>query len=133
MTVTCNDRDRIFESGTPAHWAALEAHAVTCAACAEELRAWRSLSVAASQLRDYDPSPSLWPRIETALAAGAAPAKSSVSWWDRSSAWLGFRPSWPLAAAAAFALLVLASGGWLYRMQTNHSSTAARQNPLLRN
>jgi hypothetical protein len=135
MTVTCNDRDRIFESGTPAHWAALEAHAVTCAGCAEELRAWKSLSVAASQLRDYDPSPSLWPRIETALAAAsaAAQAKSSVSWWDRSSAWLGFRRSWQLAAAGAFALLLLASGGWLYRMQTNRSSTAANQSPLLRN
>jgi hypothetical protein len=133
MNVTCNDRDAILEDGTPAQWAALEAHAVRCAACAEEIRAWKSLSVAASQLRDYDPSPSLWPRIETALAAGAAPSKSSVSWWDRSSAWLGFRPSWQLAAAGAFALLLLASGGWLYRMQTNRSSTAAKQSPLLRN
>jgi hypothetical protein len=56
-----------------------------------------------------------------------------VSWWDRSSAWLGFRLSWQLAAAGAFALLLLVSGGWLYRNQTNHRSTTASQSPLLRN
>jgi hypothetical protein len=38
-----------------------------------------------------------------------------------------------LAAAGAFALLLVASGGWLYRLQANRSSTAANQNPLLRN
>jgi hypothetical protein len=131
MNVTCNDRDSIFEDGTPAQWAALEAHATTCAACAEELRAWKSLSLAAAQLRDYEPSPSLWPRIESALAADAAGANKTLSWWYRSSAWLGFRLSWRLAAAGAFALLLLASGGWLYRTQTNHSTTSDSQNPLL--
>src|ERR1700719_3269947 len=95
MNVTCNDRDCIFEDGTPAQWAALEAHAATCAACAEELRAWKSLSVAASQMRDYAPSPALWSRIETALAA--AP-KHAVSLPERLSAWLGFRLSWQFAA-----------------------------------
>jgi len=132
MNVTCNDRDSIFEDGTPAQWAALEAHAATCGTCAEELRAWKSLSLAAAELRDYSASPALWLRIETALAAGAASPKNSISWWDRSSAWLGFRLSWQLAAATAFALLLLASGGWLYRVQTQRPSTTASQNPLLR-
>ena len=78
MNVTCSDRDSIFEDGTPAQWAALEAHAATCAACAEEVRAWKALSVAAAEMRDYSPSPALWSRIETALAsnANAAPATS---------------------------------------------------------
>jgi hypothetical protein len=132
MNVTCNDRDCIFEDGTPAQWAALEAHAVTCAACAEELRAWKSLSVAAVELRDYNASPALWPRIESALAAGVATSKDHLSWWDRSSAWLGFRLSWQLAAAGAFALLLLVSGGRLYRIQTKPPSTNASQSPLLR-
>ena len=131
MNVTCNDRDSIFEDGTPAQWAALETHAATCPACAEQLRAWKSLSLAAAQLRDYDASPSLWPRIESALAAGAQASNNPVSWWDRSSAWLGFRLSWQLAAAGAFALLLLVSGGWRYRNQTNHRSTTASQSPLL--
>jgi hypothetical protein len=133
MNVTCSDRDSIFEDGTPAQWAALEAHAATCAACAEELCAWKSLSVAASQLRDYAPSPSLWPRIENALAAEAANPHRSSSWWDRSSVWLGFNLSWQFAAAAGFALLLLVSGGWLYRNQSKRPSTTASQNPLLRN
>jgi hypothetical protein len=132
MNVTCNDRDNIFEDGTPAQWAGLEAHAATCPACAEEIRAWKSLSVAAAQLRDYDPSVSLWRRIESALAANVPDSHKTLSWWDRSSAWLGFRLSWQLAAASAFALLLLASGGWLYRMQTKRSATTASQSPLLR-
>lgn len=133
MNVTCNDRDIIFEDGTPAQWAALEAHATTCPACAAEVRAWRALSVAAMELRDYDASPALWSRIETALASGAANSKNAASWRVRSSAWLSFRLSWQLAAASAFALLLLASGGWLYRLQTKQSSATASQNPLLRN
>jgi hypothetical protein len=132
MNVTCNDRDSIFEDGTPAQWAAFEAHATTCAACAEELRAWESLSVAAAQLRDYHPSPSLWARIETALAASASHSRNALWWWDRSSAWLGFRRSWQLAAAGALALLLLASGGWVYRMPTNRRAISATQSPLLR-
>jgi hypothetical protein len=133
MKVTCNDRDSIFEDGTPAQWAALESHACTCVACAEELRAWKSLSVAASQLRDYAPSPSLWLRIENALGAGAAKPHRSISWWDRLSAWLGFTFSWQFLAAATFALLLLVSGGWFYRNQSTQPSTTATQNPLLRN
>ncbi len=132
MNVTCNDRDSIFEDGTPAQWAALEAHAATCAGCAEELRAWKSLSVAAAQLRDDDPGASLWPRIEAALAAEATTSKNHLSWWERSSAWLGFRLSWQFAAAGALALLLLASGGWLYRSQTRPSTSTASQNPLLK-
>ncbi len=72
MNVTCNDRDRIFEGGSAAEWEALEAHAASCAQCAEEVRAWKSLSIAAQELQDYSPSPSLWPRIERALAEEAA-------------------------------------------------------------
>ncbi len=58
-------------------------------------------------------------------------SNKSWSWWHRSSAWLGFTLSWQLAAAGAFALLLLASGGWLYRTQVNHPTTSASQNPLL--
>src|SRR6201999_4545381 len=97
MIVTCSDRDSIFEDGTPAQWAALEAHAATCPACAEEVGAWKSLSVVAAEMRDYSPSPALWSKIETALAANAAPAMTP-SWREKMSAWLGFSLSWQLAA-----------------------------------
>jgi hypothetical protein len=116
MNVTCSDRDSIFEDGTPAQWAALELHAATCVACAEEVRAWKALSVAAAEMRDYSPSPALWSRIETALAANAAPA-SAPSWQEKLSAWFGFSLSWQLAAVSAFAVLLLVSGGLIYRHQ----------------
>jgi hypothetical protein len=117
MNVSCSDRDSIFEDGTPAQWAALEAHAATCAACAKEVRAWKALSVAAAELRDYSPSPALWSRVETALATNAAPARAP-SWRDQISAWLGFSLSWQLAAVSAFAVLLFVSGGLIYRHQT---------------
>lgn len=119
MNVTCSDRDSTFEDGTPAQWAALESHAATCAACAEEVRAWKSLRVAAAEMRDYSPSPALWSRIETALAtnANAAPA-TTPSLGDRMSAWFGFSLSWQLAAVSAFAALLLVSGGLIYRHQS---------------
>src|ERR1043166_3070245 len=81
MNITCNDRERIFLDGTPEEWAALEAHATNCSTCREELAAWKSLSVAASELHEEWDSPSLWPRIERALAEQSASAKTS--WWER--------------------------------------------------
>jgi hypothetical protein len=136
MNVSCSDRDSIFEDGTPAQWAALEAHAATCAACAEEVRAWKALSVAAAELRDYSPSPALWSRIETALAANAAPA-TALSWQEKLSGWLGFSLSWQLAAVSAFAVLLLVSGGLMYRHQTitqtqKPVNSMAQQDPLLK-
>jgi hypothetical protein len=135
MNVSCSDRDSIFEDGTPAQWAALEAHAATCAACAEELRAWKALSVAAAELRDYSPSPVLWSRIETALASNAAAI--APSWREKISGWLGFSLSWQLAAVSAFAVFLLVSGGMIYRHQTitptqKPVNSTAQQDPLLK-
>jgi hypothetical protein len=112
MNVTCSDRDRIFEDGTLAEWAALEAHAATCPLCAEEVRAWKSLSVGASELRDYSDSPSFWPRIERALAEEAARNAHRAernSWF---SFLPGFSPVWQTALAGAFVLLLTISAGW---------------------
>ena len=113
MNVTCNDRDRIFENGTDAEWAALGAHAASCAKCAEELRAWKSLSVGAEELRDYTPSPALWPRIERALEEAARNPKRTEH-----KSWLSFLSSFPLgwqtALAGAFVLILTISAGLVY-------------------
>jgi hypothetical protein len=114
MNVTCTDRDRIFEDGTPMEWAALEAHAAACPLCAEELRTWKSLSVAAEGLRDYSDSPSFWPRIERALTEEAA---RNMQRAERKS-WFSFLPSfspaWQTALAGAFVLVLTLSAGWIY-------------------
>ena len=65
MNITCNDRERIFLDGSPEEWAALEQHALTCVTCAEQLRGWKQLSIAAVELRDYRESSVLWSKIET--------------------------------------------------------------------
>src|SRR5258708_38040287 len=104
MNVTCSDRERIFEDGAPAEWTALEAHAVSCPLCAEEVRAWKSLSVAAAELRDYSAGPSFWPRIERALAEEAARRAQRAGLHG----WFSFLPNlsvgWQTALAGAFGL-----------------------------
>jgi hypothetical protein len=125
MNVTCNDRDRIFEDGTTAEWAALESHAATCAACAEELRAWKSLSTAASELRDYPEDPALWQRIHHSLTEEAERGKQRPDWRRLFSS---LSVSWQTAAASAFVLLLLVSGAWFVR----RSNEPAAQSPLLK-
>jgi hypothetical protein len=107
MNVSCKDRERIFADGSPAEWAALQAHAAACPACAEELRAWKSLSSAAAELRDYSESPTLWPRIHEALVQQAdRRTKRAESWNWR---WLlAGVPLWQAAAIAAALLLLIA-------------------------
>jgi hypothetical protein len=114
MNATCNDRDRIFEDGTAAEWAALEAHAASCLVCEEEVRAWKSLSVAAKEMRDYSDSPSFWPRIERALAEEAARNAQR----SQRKSWFSFLPRlspvWQTAMAGALVLALAISGGWIY-------------------
>ncbi len=124
MNATCSDRDRIFEDGTAAEWAALEAHAATCAICAEEVRAWKSLSVAAEELRDYTADPAFWPRIERALAEQAA-RKARRAGLSR---WFSFLPElslgWQTVLAGAFVLILTLSAGWIYIRRPFDESSA---------
>jgi hypothetical protein len=114
MNITCKDRDRIFEDGTPAEWAALEAHSTACPACAEELRAWKAISIAAKELRDCSDSPSLWPRIEHALAAEAETKKHRAGRWSWLSLGFGLSLGWQTALVAAMVVVLTVSGGWIY-------------------
>jgi hypothetical protein len=114
MNVTCNDRERIFEDGAPAEWAALEAHAATCPLCAEEVRAWKSLSVAAKELLDYSDSPSFWPRIERALAEEAVRIGQRAERKSWFSFLPSFSPAWQMALAGALVLALTISGSWIY-------------------
>ncbi|MGB7280958.1 MAG: hypothetical protein WBE13_01755 [Candidatus Acidiferrum sp.] len=113
MNIQCEDRDRILEDGTPAEWAALEAHSASCAVCAEELRSWRALSAAALELRDYSNSPTLWPRIERALAEQAA-RKPPARWRSWLTLGSGFTLGLQTAAAAVLVLILTVSTGWVY-------------------
>ena len=129
MNVTCKDRERIFEDGTAEQWAALEAHAVACATCAEEIRAWKSLSVAAKELQNYSPSQELWSRIERALSEeDARRARRPYG-----KGWFSFLPNiswgWQTALAGAFVLILTASVAWIIHEPARNPG---KQDPLLK-
>jgi hypothetical protein len=114
MNIKCEDRDRVFENGTPAEWAAFEAHCASCALCAEELRSWKALSVAAKELRDYSDTPSLWPRIGRALTEETVAKNKRAERWGWLSLGFGLSLGWQTAAAAAMVLILTVSAGWIY-------------------
>lgn len=125
MNVNCNDRDRILLDGTPEEWAALEAHSANCANCAEELRAWKSLSVAAAELRDYSDDPALWHRIRRSLVAETERRDRG---WNLRALFGNLHVSWQAAAASTFALILLISGAFYFRPRTRDTA----QSPLLK-
>ena len=114
MQITCKDRDRIFLDGSAEEWAGLESHAVSCVACAEEVRAWKVLSAAAEELRDYQESPALWPRIAAALVQQAGSPVIRKSWLKRLAFWRSVPMLWQTAMAGALVLLMIITAGYLY-------------------
>jgi hypothetical protein len=128
MNVTCKDRDRIFEDGSVAEWTALENHAASCPACAEELRTWKTLSVAAGELRDYTPDPTLWPRVHQALAEQGAAIQARREPWSWRALFGGHVPRWQTAAATALVMVLMLSVGWFFRV----NRAPVQQGSLLR-
>lgn len=116
MNISCHDRERIFLDGAPEEWSALEAHASACPACAEELCAWKNLSVAANELHQEWDSASLWRRIEQALSQQPAAARNS--WWLRlfGSLKLGSL-QWQTAATALLLIAVTGSSIWFFAIR----------------
>jgi hypothetical protein len=114
MHINCKDRERIFLDGSAEEWAGLEFHAASCAECAEEVRAWKALSAAAEELRDYRESSALWPRIETALAQQAETSLIRKSWLERLSFWRNVPMVWQTAMAGALVLLMAVTAGYVY-------------------
>jgi hypothetical protein len=115
MNVTCDDRERIFLDGTAEEWTALEAHAVACAACEEEIRGWKNLSVAASDLHQEWDSSALWPRIEEALKRQSP---SNESWLHRIfGGWNLGLVQWQVAAAALLLVTLTGSAIWFVTHQ----------------
>ena len=131
MNITCDDRERIFLDGSPEEWAALEQHAVTCAACAEQLRGWKQLSIAAVELRDYRESSILWSKIETSLREQPA----AVGARQRFLSYLDFprllSHSWQMALVGTMVVALAVAAGYLYNHRTA-SVTQDSSNKLLK-
>lgn len=114
MKINCDDRERILLDGSPEEWASLEEHANACAVCAEELRAWKQLSTAAGELRDYQESPALWTRIENSLRQQQAAPAPRKSFWSSLDFWRHVSPAWQAALVGAMVVALAISGGYLY-------------------
>ena len=117
MHMDCNDRERIFLDGSSEEWAALEAHAASCATCRTELAAWKQLSVAARDLDEQWDSPSLWPRIEQALRE-SSPPPGGYFWnrWSRS--WNLSSLAWQTAAAGLLLCALTGAALWFVATPT---------------
>jgi hypothetical protein len=113
MNISCNDRERIFLDGSAEEWAALEEHAGSCPACAEEIRAWKSLSVAAKELRDYREDTALWAKIESSLRE----QNQRRGFWDLLGLRGDFSLGWRTALAGALVLMLALSGAYVVRHQ----------------
>jgi hypothetical protein len=110
MNITCNDRERIFADGAPEEWLALETHAASCIECAEELRAWKSLSVAAQEFKEDWDSPSLWPRIARSLGEQGRSQRTWLQKWVDALRVAELR--WQTAAATIALLLFTGAAAW---------------------
>jgi len=109
MNVNCADRERIFMDGSAAQWAALEAHAATCAECGEELRVWKSMSTAAGELRQEWETPHLWTRIERGLTEQMSEKPSRLRAWLNS---IGLASVQWQTAGALLVLVVVTGTAW---------------------
>ena len=114
MTISCHDRDRIFENGTPDEWTALKLHAQSCAVCAEEIRAWEMLSTAAQELRDGRNDPELWHRIQRALTEEADRKAQRARRWRWLTDWKVMPIGWQTVAAGALIVCLSISATWVY-------------------
>lgn len=126
MNMTCKDRERVFADGTPEEWLALETHAVSCADCAEELQAWKNVSLAAEELKEDCDSPSLWPRIAQRLAENNRARENRLQRWFE--ALRSHSLTWQTAAAATVLAVITGSAVW---MALNSSHPGIPQNAAL--
>jgi hypothetical protein len=118
MNLMCNDRERIFLDGSPAEWAALEEHAAACPVCAEEIRAWKALSTAAGELRDYRRDLQLWAKIESSLQENETPRGTRQGLSEKLGFYGGLNLGWQTALAGALVVTLTITGFFLYRERT---------------
>ncbi|MGB7848154.1 MAG: hypothetical protein WBL63_21265 [Candidatus Acidiferrum sp.] len=130
MNISCKDRDRIFLDGSAEEWAALEQHAATCAACGEELRAWKAISKAADELRDYREDTALWAKIESSLRQQDQRHSVGSGFWRKLGLWREIPMGWQTALAGALVLVLALSGAYVV---SHHRAADPSHGQLLKN
>jgi anti-sigma factor RsiW len=128
MNISCKDRERIFLDGSAEEWAALEQHATSCPGCAQELRAWKALSEAAAEMRDYREDPALWAKIESSLKEEQSKA-AQRGFWGKIRLWREIPLGWQTALAGALVFVLALSGVYI----ASHRNTGDPDTRLLKN
>jgi hypothetical protein len=131
MNLTCGDRERIFLDGSAEEWAALKQHAVDCPVCAKEIRAWKLLSTAAAELRDYREDLPLWARIETSLKDSGGQRAARQGFWENLDVLRRLTSGWQTALVGALVVVLTLSGIYMFRHRD--SGVDAGQGRLLKN
>jgi len=111
MNISCEDRERILMDGSAKEWAALEVHAANCTECGEELRVWKSMSTAASELHQEWETPYLWSKIERGLQEQIGEKPSRLRGLLNSVGMAGFQ--WQTAVALALLVIVTGTVIWM--------------------
>lgn len=133
MNITCKDRDRIFRDGSAEEWAALEVHAESCPECAKEVHAWKALSQAAEELRDYQVDPALWAKIENSLQQHEKRRRGTHEFLDTLTFWQHMPIGWQTVLVGALAVVLAVSGAYvaLNRNRQDNSSGKLLKNSAL--
>lgn len=113
MNLTCNDRERVFLDGTAEEWIALEQHGAACPVCAGEIRAWKALSTAAAEMRDYREDAQLWMKIEAALKEQEERKPARSGFWEKLGFTGGISLGWQTALAGALVLVMALTGAYV--------------------
>ncbi len=111
--MNCSDLEHVLRDAQPEELRAFERHAETCARCAEELRAWNELCVAARAMHKEWASPHLWPQIQQALAAESQVARARPRTRSVAHLWANAWRQWQVAVAVLALAVVSVSGAWL--------------------
>jgi tetratricopeptide (TPR) repeat protein len=130
MKISCIDRERVFLDGTAEEWTELERHASACRVCAREIRAWKALSTAAEEMRDYRGDAQLWMKIQTALRKQGQTRAARAGFWERLGLPGHLSPGWQAALAGALVLVLALAGAYVVR---DRRTDGPKQNRLLQN
>jgi len=130
MNINCQDRERIYLGGSAEEWTALESHAAGCPECAEEIRAWKALSISAEEMRDYQDDPALWAKIEKSLRQHERRQFDTHGYWESVAFWRAIPLRWQMAFASALAVVLTATVIYVVRQPSSPTVASER---LLKN
>ncbi len=124
MSIDCKNLEQALREGEQGTAGGLAQHVEACASCRERIRSWEEISHAARAMRRHWESPTLWDRIERALAAEGTKSRFRRGWGASAALFSVPGKRWfALAAGAAFLFVSL---GTAYLLLRNSPRPAAR-------